>query len=89
MNENRFRFIWKLLCRVWRYNRHCLERGCGRKTLSYWVRETCKVYYPAYVYRDALMIAVKRGWVVMGKSDCGYTTFKIITPSRDWFDELI
>ena len=79
MCEAQFRQVWRILCRVWRENRHCLERGCGRETLEYWARKTCHVLYPPFIYRQALLIGVNRGWAKKGVSACGYSTFVLYT----------
>ena len=62
MNEQRFKHIWKLLCKTWKENGHCMSSGSGRDTLAYWANKTNRENWPKWVYRDALNEAVKRGW---------------------------
>lgn len=76
-SQERFRYGWRLICAVWHKNRHCLERGCGRVTFQYWVRETCHVLLPGWFYREVLVEAVKRGWATKKQSVSGHSIFII------------
>lgn len=77
MNEQRFRYVWKLLCKTWKENGHCMRYGSGRDTLAYWVNVTNKENIPKWVYRDALNEAVKRGWAKMERTSGDCTKFFI------------
>lgn len=88
MNPDRFKYLWRLLCRTYKYNSHCFTQGSSKETLYYWVRDTCK---PGMVgtkwigycqtspkeLRQAMLVAVDKGLAVKGKNQCGCTTFFI------------
>ena len=77
MPEQRFQHGWRLLCRTWHKNGHCLRLGCGRETLAGWVRESCHELYPAWFYRQVLMEACSRGWATKRQSNSGHSIFII------------
>ena len=77
MDENRFRHVWKLLCRTYLQNGHCMSGGCGRETLAFWVRETCGVRVSAQELRQVLAEASRRGWVKAGRNTAGCRTFQL------------
>lgn len=78
MNEQRFRYGWKLICEMWHSkNNHCLRYGCGRISLQYWMTSTCHVYESPWFWRTVMMEGVKRGWAVKSKSKSGHSVFII------------
>lgn len=76
-DEQYFRYIWKLLCHVWRENSHCFRHGCGRETLADWVVHTCHVRLPPRFYRAVLEEAVRRGWAEKSTTLSGYSAFNL------------
>lgn len=76
MNEQRFRYLWKAIWRVWREQGHCLRLGCGRETFWFWVWTTSNAVLarPAEL-RSALMEGVRRGWCVKKQSPTGHSIF--------------
>ena len=77
LDYQRFRYGWRLIVEVWNKNRHCLQYGCGRETLQYWVIKTCHKILPAWFLRAVLMEAVQLGWATKSYSPCGYSIFII------------
>ena len=76
----RFKKIWKALCKVWDKQSHCMVEGSGRDSLFYWVRYCSNGFLltsPSEC-RRCLNIAIHLGWATKGKNkSTGYTTFKL------------
>lgn len=77
MTEERLRYLWKLLCRTDRKAPHCFKYGCGKDTLSYWVRSSVYRSIHPTELRKALLMAVDRGWADMIKTPGRCTKFKL------------
>jgi len=63
INEQRFRHVWKLLCRTYEKEGHCLRKGCGKETLQYWVAKVTHTQVPRWELKQTLEEATRRGWV--------------------------
>lgn len=80
-DEQRFRYLWRLLCRTWHIEGHCLRQGCGRETLAEWVRKAnCSaLWFASSELRRALDEAVRRGWAEHHHSPSGHSIFLLKT----------
>lgn len=82
MNEERFRWGWRVLWKLWRSeHNHCLVRGCGRDTLAYWVRRVCNVVEHPSFWRAVLKEAVRRGWAVETQELMTHSTPRVGGPT--------
>lgn len=77
-HNNRFKYGWKLICKINKEQPHCLTRGCGKETLSYWCVEVNKTRESASFLRWVLNKACDYEWAVKSQSDTGHSIFKIL-----------
>ena len=76
-NNQRFRHVWRLLCRTYKINGHCMKYGCGRDTLSQWVAATTHRRISPQELRKTLIHACNIGWCKKSQSLSGHSKFKL------------
>ena len=73
----RWELAWKDLCYTYYMEPHCFVLGCGKDTLSYWVRnKTGRLWSPRFL-RRILMGQHYRGHVEVLKKEGACTKFWI------------
>lgn len=78
--KERYAPLYQLLVRVWRYERHALERGCGRETLTHWVQYVTAQRVHPNELRRAAEWAERKGWCKLVREPMRCTRIVILNP---------
>lgn len=87
--ERRFRRAFTVLYCLYHFskNNHCLTRGCGADTLSYWANDVAAKmgihHLSPSTYRRALAEAVRRGWAIEGRNAAGCRCYRLVFRGRN------
>ena len=76
--QQRFRYVWRLLCATMRENGHCLSSGCGKVELSCWVLASTGAQVHPWELRAVLKEAERRGWVKRSRSASGHSRYSLL-----------